>query len=335
MKDRRADVGTMKAIVCNTPGRLEALQLVEIPTPAVADDGLLVRVRACSINPLDFFTLSRAAYLARLVGWGFKAKPVVVGTDFAGIVESVGKNVTQVKPGDAVFGATKGAFAEYVAIPEREVARKPANATFEQAAATPVAGVTALQALRDHGRLQAGQKVLINGGSGGVGTFAVQIAKHLEGTVTAVCSPNNLEMARAIGADRVIDYTREDFTTAGASYDVLIDIAGSHRWSEYTRVLTAQGIFVPAGASTNTVWGGGRTLRHLASIRLRSFGASRKAAFFIAKMNRADLDLLRDLIESGRVTPVIDRRYELGQVADAMAYMGDGHARGKVVVSVA
>jgi NADPH:quinone reductase-like Zn-dependent oxidoreductase len=224
----------MKAIVCRKPGRPDVLELEEIDTPSVAEDGLLVRVRASSINPVDFFPLSRMAYTARLLSRGFKATAVVIGTDFAGTVEAVGKSVTEFKPGDEVFGGKdRSTFAEYVSIPATgAVAAKPANVTFEQAAAVPVAAVTALQALRDHGRVRRGQRVLINGASGGVGTFAAQIAKAFGAHVTAVCSPRNVETARALGADRVIDYTREDFTRSGESYDLMIDVAGSH-WQDH------------------------------------------------------------------------------------------------------
>ena len=326
--------GMMNAIVCHTYGRPDVLKLEEIDKPIVPDDGVLVRVRASSINPVDFFTFSRMAHIARRLSR--TPGPVVVGTDFAGTVESVGKSVTQFQPGDEVFGGKPGAFAEYLRLPERgAVARKPVNLTFEQAASIPVAAITALQAVRDHGKVQPGQRVLVNGASGGVGTFAVQIAKAFGGEVTAVCSPSNVETARAIGAHRVIDYTREDFTRAGEHYDVMLDVAGSRRLSECARVLTPRAIFVAAGASANTVWRGGRTLRHLAGVRLASIGRSRRVALFIAKITRADLDVLRELFETGRVTPVIDREYELSQVPEALNYMGEGHARGKIVVRVA
>src|SRR3989440_3631392 len=229
----------MKAIVCRKPGRPDVLELEEIDTPSFAEDGLLVRVRASSINPVDSFPLSRMAYAARLLSGGFKAKAVVIGTDFAGTVEAVGKSVTEFQPGDEVFGGKdRSTFAAYVSIPAKgAVVAKPANVTFEQAAAVPVAAVTALQALRDHGRVRQGQLVLVNGASGGVGTFAVQIAKAFGTHVTAVCSPRNVEMARSIGADRVIDYTREDFTKGGELYDVIFDIVANHSFSARRRVL--------------------------------------------------------------------------------------------------
>src|SRR5207248_5799546 len=326
----------MKAIVCRKPGRPDVLELEEIDPPSFAEDGLLVRVRASSINPVDFFPLSRMAYTARLLSRGFKAKTVVIGTDFAGTVEAVGKSVTEFKPGDEVFGGKdRSTFAAYVSIPAKgAVVAKPANVTFEQAAAVPVAAVTALQALRDHGRVQKGQKVLINGASGGVGSFAVQIAKALGAEVTAVCSPRNLDTARSIGADRVIDYTREDFTRNGERYDLMIDIAGNRSWSECRRILNRNAIFVAAGASANTVWGGNRTIRHLIGIRLASIRGSRKLALFIAKLNKENMIALQELLQTGKIRPVIDRQYELNQLPDAFNYMGEGHAKGKIVITI-
>src|SRR5207248_8752105 len=231
--------GLMKAIVCRTHGRPDVLRLEEIDRPSVPDDGLLVRVHASSINPVDFFPLSRVAYTARLLSGGLKSKAKVLGIDFAGTVESVGEGVTDFRPGDEVFGGANGAFAEYVSLPSKKgVVLKPANLTFEQAAAVPVAGVTALQALRDHGRVEKGQKVLINGASGGVGSFAVQIAKALGAEVTAVCSTRNVDTARSHGADRVIDYTREDFTQSGQRYDLILGANAHHSIFDYRRSLS-------------------------------------------------------------------------------------------------
>jgi len=325
----------MKAIVCRSHGLPDVLRLEAIDKPSVPDDGLLVRVHASSINPVDFFPLSRVAYTARWLGGGLKPKAVVLGTDFAGTVESVGKNVNEFKPGDPVFGGAKGTFAEYVSIPAKAaVVRKPANLSFEQAATVPVAALTALQALRDHGRVQPGQNVLINGASGGVGSFAVQIAKSFGAQVTAVCSPRNLQTALALGAQRVIDYSREDFTRSGESYDLMIDIAGSRSWNECKRVLNPKAIFVAAGAAAYTVWGGSRILRHLIGVRLASIRSTQKVALFIAKLSTADLLVLQQLLESVRITPVIDRQYGLDQVPEALTYMGEGHAGGKIVVRV-
>jgi NADPH:quinone reductase-like Zn-dependent oxidoreductase len=326
----------MKAILCRKPGRPDVLQLEEIAKPSIAEDDVLVRVHASSLNPVDFFPLSRVAYTARLLSGRFKAKPVVLGTDFAGMVESVGTSVTEFKPGDEVFGGKdRCTFAEYVSIPAQgAVVAKPANVTFEQAAAVPVAAITALQALRDHGRVRQGQKVLINGASGGVGSFAVQIAKAFGARVTAVCSPRNVETARALGADSVIDYTREDFTRRGESYDLMIDIAGNHSWSECKRVLAPTGIMVAAGGSAHTVWGGNSTVKHLLGVRLASVRGTRKVALFIAKLNKADLLVLQKLLVERKITPIIDRCYGLNRAREAFNYMGEGHAQGKLIISV-
>lgn len=326
----------MKAIVCRSPGRPDVLRLEAIDKPVVAEDGVLIRVHATSINPVDFWPMSRVAYTARWMAGRFKAKVEVLGSDFAGIVESVGKRVTQFKVGDEVFGGRRGAFAEYVSMPESgPLVRKPANVTFQQAGAVPVAAVTALQAVRDHGRIKPGQRVLINGASGGVGSFALQFAKLFGAEATAVCSPRNLDQARSLGADRVIDYTKDDYTRSAERYDVLLDIAGSHSWSENTRVLKANGTFVLAGASVNTVFGGNGAIMHIIRLRLSSLFSSRRFAFFIAKINKEDLAVLGELLSSGKVTVAIDRQYELNQVPQAMAYMGEGHAKGKIVVSLA
>ena len=325
----------MRAIVVRRPGRPDVLRLEDLDRPSIAEDGVLVRVHASSVNPADFFPLSRVGFTARRVGGGFKPKPQLLGIDFAGTVQAVGSSVTEFKPGDEVFGGTKGAFAEYTSFPAKgPVVRKSASLSFEQAAAVPVAALTALQAVRDHGKVRAGQKVLINGASGGVGSFALQIAKSFGAHVTAVCSPRNLETARALGADSVIDYSREDFTRSAESYDVILDIAGSHSWSECNRVLAPAAIMVVIGASAHTVWGGNRTLGHLIGVRLASVGSRQKVALFIAKLNKQDLLLLQKLFEEGKVKSVIDRCYELNQVPEAFTYMGEGHAKGKIVVRV-
>jgi NADPH:quinone reductase-like Zn-dependent oxidoreductase len=326
----------MKAIVCRRPGRPDALELLEIDKPSVADNDVLVRVRASSINPVDFFQLSPVGFVARRFSNGFKSRPHVLGTDFAGTVETVGNRVTEFKPGDEVFGGQTGrAFAEYLSIAAKgAVVKKSARVTFDQAAAIPVAAVTALQAVRDYGKVREGQKVVINGASGGVGSFALQIAKAFGATVTAVCSPRNLETARAMGADSVIDYTREDFTRGTESYAVIIDVAGNHRWADYKKVLAPAGIMVAAGASSHTVWGGKATLGHLLRIRLAPIRGPQKVALFIAKLTKDDLLFLQKLVEEGRISPLIDRCYELNRVPEAMNYMGEGHARGKIVVRV-
>jgi NADPH:quinone reductase-like Zn-dependent oxidoreductase len=321
----------MKAIVRTAYGPPDGLQLREIERPELADDGVLVRVRAASVNRADWYTMTGRPYIAARPTMGvLKPRSELFGTDFAGTVEAVGRDVTDIQPGDEVFGARTGAFAEYVCA--RQIALKPANVTFEEAAAVPVAALTALQGLRDKGRLEPGQKVLINGASGGVGTFAVQIAKALGAEVTAVCSTRNVEQARSLGADRVIDYTREDFTRSGAVYDVIFDIAGTKSWSEGRRALEPHGSLVMVGAPTGDRLFG--PLSHLMRLRLASVRGSQKAVFFIAKLTKPDLTVLRELLESGRVKPVVERRYELSEIADALGYIGEGHAQGKLVVTM-
>jgi NADPH:quinone reductase-like Zn-dependent oxidoreductase len=262
-----------------------------------------------------------------------KPKQQVLGVDFAGTVEAVGRNVTQFRPGDEVFGGRNGAFAEYVCVrEERAVVPKPADVTVEQAAAVPVAALTALQGLRDKGQLQPGQNVLINGASGGVGTFAVQIAKALGADVTGVCSTRNVDLVRSIGADHVIDYTHEDFTLSDRRYDLMLDVAGSRSWSECRRVLDPQATLVIVGAPKgNRLLG---PLSHIVKVRLASLRSSQKVVFFIAKFNKADMVALRELLEAEKVTPVIDRRYEFSEIADALQYMGEGHAQAKIVITV-
>ena len=320
----------MKAIVHTKYGSPDVLELEEVQEPQLADDHALVRVRAVSINPADWYGVTAPLAIRPTMGI-FKPRSDRTGIDFAGTVEAVGKDVTHVQPGDEVFGARNGALAEYVTVRDA-VVPKPANVSFEEAAAVPVAAITALQALRDKGRLQPGQRVLVNGASGGVGTFAVQIAKALGAQVTGVCSTGNVELVRSLGADHVIDYTREDFTRSGRRYDLLLDIAGGRTWSELRRVLEPDATVVIVGAPKgNRVLG---PLAHLARIRLASLRGSQKAVFFIARTNRADMEVLRELLETGKVKPVVDRRYELSETADAFRYLGEGHARGKVVVTV-
>jgi len=320
--------GTMKAVVRARYGSPDVLELREIEKPALADDGVVVRVRAASVNRLDWYTMS-GPLIARPTMGLLRPKSPLLGTDFAGTVEEVGRDVTGFRPGDEVFGGRSGAYAEYVCA--RSLALKPANLTFEEAAAVPVAALTALQGLRDKGRLQPGQKVLVNGASGGVGTFAVQIAKALGAEVTAVCSTRNVDLVRSIGADRVIDYTREDFTRSGERYDLIFDVAGSRSWSECKRVLNPEATLVLAGAQAKPVIG---PLGHIVGVKLAALRSSRKAIFLIAKFNQPDLAALRELLESGKVKPVVERRYPLSETADALRYMGEGHAQGKIVISV-
>lgn len=320
----------MRAAIRNRYG---ALELAEIEQPEPAEDEVLVRVRAASVNPADWYALMGRPYAMRPATGLLRPREPRLGTDFAGTVEAVGANVTEFEPGDEVFGGRTGALAESVCVrAARGIVSKPAGLSFEQAGAVAVAGLTALQGLRDKGRLQPGQHVLVNGASGGVGTFAVQIAKALGAEVTAVCSPRNAEQARTLGADHVVDYTRDDFTRGGGRYDLIFDVAGSRSWSQLKRVLAPHGVLVVVGAPKgNAVLG---PLGHILAIRLASLGGSRKAVFFVAQVTKADLLVLRELLEAGTVTPVVDRVYPLAEVAVAFRYLGEGHARAKVVVTV-
>jgi NADPH:quinone reductase-like Zn-dependent oxidoreductase len=323
----------VKAIVYERYGKPDVLQLRDIDRPEVAEDGVLVRVHAASVNPVDWHMLTGMPYLARTQAGLRKPKTGRTGTDFAGTVEAVGANVTGFQPGDEVYGARNGALAEYVTVGEqRAIVRKPPNITFEQAAAVPVAAVTALQGLREKGGIQPGHKVLINGASGGVGTFAVQIAKALGADVTGVCSTRNVELVRSLGADRVVDYTREDFTGDGQRYDLMLDNAGNRSWSECKRVLADGAVCVGVGGpKTNPLWGpmGRFAVRSLLTRR-----ADTKFVVFYATVDKDRLTALNELLSSGKVTPVVDRTYELAETADAFRYLGSGHARAKVVVTV-
>jgi NADPH:quinone reductase-like Zn-dependent oxidoreductase len=321
----------MKAIVHTRYGEVEALELREVDKPVPADDEVLVRVRAASLNPVDWYGLAGRPYVARVQTGIRGPKEGQIGVDFAGTVEAVGASVTRLQPGDEVFGGRTGAFAEYVRVRDA-VARKPANLTFEQAAAVPVAAITALQGLRDKGRLQPGQKVLVNGASGGVGTFAVQIAKWLGADVAAVCSTRNVEAARSLGADHVVDYTQEDFTRNGRRYDLLLDIAGNRSWRECTRVLERDAAIVVVGGPSRNRWTG--PIGHMLGMKLSSLGKSRRVAAFVAKLNAEDLDVLRKLLEDGTVKPVIERSYQLSELGDAFRYLGEGHAQGKLVITL-
>jgi NADPH:quinone reductase-like Zn-dependent oxidoreductase len=323
---------TMKAIVRDKYGPPDGVELQEVEKPEVTDDGLLVRVRAASVNRVDWYDVTGTPWIARPMTGLRGPESRFTGRDFAGTVEAVGNRVTDLRPGDEVFGGKKGggSFAEYIGVPA-DVARKPPGLTFEEAAAVPVAALTALQGLRDHGQLQPGQKVLVNGASGGVGTFAVQIAKALGAEVTGVCSTRNVEQARSLGADHVIDYTAEDFTRTGQRYDLILDIAGSKSWSQCRRVLNPNAILVIVGAEGSRLMG---PLGHIAKMRLGALRGSQKAVFFVANFNEPDLAVLSDLLETGKVKPVVERRYELVEAADALRYMGEGHARGKIVIGV-
>ena len=323
----------MKAAVRDRYGSPDVVELREIDKPVPADDEVLVRVRAASLNLADWYAMMGRPYVGRMPMGLRMPKSNRLGTDYAGTVEAVGGNVTEFRPGDEVFGGRDGACAEYVcAHADRAIVPKPSNVTFDEAAAVPVAAITALQGLRDKGQLQPGQKVLINGASGGVGTFAVQIAKALGAEVTGVCSTGNVDIARSIGADHVVDYTREDFTRSDERYDLMLDIAGSRSWSACRRVLSPRAtLVIVGGPKTNRLLGPvGRAVRLLPAGLL----SSRKVVFFIARFNKADMLVLRELLEAGKVTPVIDRRYELSEIADALRYMGEGHAQGKIVLTV-
>jgi NADPH:quinone reductase-like Zn-dependent oxidoreductase len=328
-----ATATTMRAVVRDAYGSPDVLRLEEVERPPLTDDGVLVRVRAASVNRADWYDLAGRPVLARpMMGGIRRPKSRAVGGDFAGVVEAVGKDRDDFAPGDEVFGSRAGAFAEYVCA-RTAIALKPAHVTFEEAAAVPVAALTALQALRDHGGLQPGQKVLVNGASGGVGTFAVQIAKALgAGEVAAVCSTRNVERARTLGADRVFDYTREDFTRSGARYDLLFDNAGSRSFHECKRVLApAATVVLVGGPMQNRLLG---PLGHIAAMRLASLPGKRTTRFFVARLTSDDLEIARRLLDERKLTPVIDRRYELGETAEAFRYMGEGHAQGKVVITV-
>ena len=324
----------MKAAVRERFGPPDVIELREIEKPSPADDEVLVRVRAASLNIADWYGLTGTPYVGR-VEMGFrKPKTESLGTDYAGVVEEVGKDVTLFRPGDEVFGARTGAFAEYVCAKEdRGIVLKPSSTSFEEAAAVPVAGLTALQGIRDKGQLREGEKVLITGASGGVGTYAVQIAKAFGGEVTAVCSTRNVDLARSLGADRVMDYSREDFTLSGDRYDLLVNVNGNTPWSACKRVLTPNARLVLIGAPRGTRLFG--PLSHAMRLKLGSLRGSRKVTFFIAQINKADMETLRELLETGKMTSVIDRRYDLSEIADAFRYIGEGHAQGKIVVNVA
>src|SRR5467141_1366998 len=324
----------MKAIM-NCEYGVDNLQLRELEKPTPNDNEVLVRVRAASINPVDGHMM-RGSWLMRPMSGMRKPKNTRFGTDFSGVVEAVGKDVTSVKPGDQVFGAKNGAVSEYVCVKtERAVVMKPNNITFEQAGSVAVAGLTALQGLRDKGHIRAGQKVLINGASGGVGTFAVQIAKAFGAEVTAVCSTGNVDLVKSIGADRVIDYTKEDFTKTDQRYDMLYDLVGNHSFSERRRILKPNGICVLAGVGGAGIhpesWG--RVGRNFWNAFLSNFN-KQKFVFYIAKLTNDDLNVLRDLMQSGKVAPVIDRTYKMSEAQAALRYLEEGHAHGKVVITL-
>lgn len=324
----------MKAMVCPKYGSPDVLQLQEVEKPTPKDDELLVEIHAASANALDWHTMRGEPFMSRLMGTGLLApKNKILGADIAGRVESVGRNVTRFQPGDAVFGDTYwcgfGGFAQYVSVPEYALAPKPANLTFEEAASAPQGMITALHSLRDQGQLRPGQKVLINGAAGAVGTFSVQVAKWLRSEVTAVCSTRNVDMVRALGADHVIDYSQEDFTQNGERYDLIVDNAASRSLSEYQRALAPGGSYVMVGYTFSLL---------LQVLLLGSWRAKRNdvsIGLLNPTENRKDLDEVRAILESGAVVPVIDKQYPLSRLPDAIRYLEEGHARGKVVITVA
>jgi NADPH:quinone reductase-like Zn-dependent oxidoreductase len=320
----------MKAIIYEQYGPPDVLQLKDVVTPAPAENEVLIKICAASVNPYDWHFMRGDPWFIRLLLGLRKPKVTRLGFDVAGRVEAVGKNVTLLKPGDEIFGGCRGAFAEFVCADENGLALKPVNLSFEEAAAVPMAAITALQALRDKGRIKPGQKVLVDGASGGVGTFAIQIAKSFGAEVTAVCSTRNLDRARSLGADHIIDYTREDFTRNGQSYDLILAANAYHSIFDYRRALSRDGICVKSGGKASLQ---AMLLESLLSLMLSLFGG-KKICGFIAKLHKQDMVLLKDLLEAEKIVPVIDRRYPLSDTAEAIRYLEGGHARGKVLLTV-
>lgn len=323
----------MKAIINTTYGSPDVLRLVELETPTPAADEVLIRVHAAAVNAYDWHLLRADPFLVRLTMGFFRPRNPMLGADVAGQIVAIGRDVTQFKPGDEIYGdlsaCGNGGFAEYVAVPEKYVARKPASLTFEQAAAVPMAAVTALQGLRDVGSVQPGHKVLINGASGGVGTFAVQIAKALGAEVTAVCSTSKIDLTQSLGADHVIDYAKEDFTRNGRQYDLILAVNGDRSLGDYERVLMPNGTYAMVGGSNSQIF------QALLRGPIKSRSGGKRFTTVSAKPNQADLEVMNDLIETGRVRPVVDRCYPLSETAEALRYVEAGHARGKVVITIA
>jgi NADPH:quinone reductase-like Zn-dependent oxidoreductase len=321
----------MQAVIQTRYGSPDVLELKDVEKPVVGDDAVLVRVRAAAVNIGDWHLLRGVPYVVRLVSGLRRPRQRIPGLDIAGEVEAVGESVTRVRPGDEVFGWCTGAFAEYACAAEDNLLPKPANLTFEQSAVVGDSALTALSAVRDQAKVQPGQRVLINGASGGVGTFAVQIAKSFGANVTGICSTRNLAMVRSLGADEVIDYTREDFTQSGQSYDVMLDLVGTRSLSDCRRALTPRGTYVVVGVKDMGRWLGlGRQIKVL----LLAPFVRHRMRVFVVRHKRADLAALKDLVEAGKVTPVVDRRFTLSDVPEALRYQGEGHARGKSVIAV-
>ncbi|MFY9530713.1 MAG: NAD(P)-dependent alcohol dehydrogenase [Candidatus Acidiferrales bacterium] len=321
----------MKAVAYYNYGSPDVLKCEEIEKPTAGDGEALIKVRAASVNPLDWHLVRGTPYFVRIPAGLRKPKDTRLGVDVAGQVEAVGRNVTQFKPGDEVFGSCRGTFAEYVCTSESALVTKPNNVTFEQAASVPLAALTALQGLRDKGQIQPGQKVLINGAAGGVGTFAVQIAKAFGADVTGVCSTRNAAMVRSIGADQVIDYTQEDFTKSGQRYDLILDTVGNHSLLECRRVLNPKGIYTAVGGPSGR-WMIDLLARLTAALVLSRF-VSQKLVMVQTRRSKEDLTIMHDLMKAGKVTPVIDKRYRLSEVPQAIRYLEEGHARGRVVIT--
>lgn len=322
----------MQAMTQDTYGSPDVMQLKDIDVPTLAADEVLIRVRAAGVNIADWAIMHGLPYIARPVYGLRKPRVAVRGTDVAGVVEAIGATVTRFRIGDEVFGWTSGSYAEFAAVSQEALAHKPANLTFEQAAAVPMAGLVALQAVRDHGKVGPGSRVLINGASGGIGTFAVQIAKALGAEVTGVTSTRNLDLVRSIGADHVIDYTTEDFTAGGRQYDVILDNVSNRSLADLRAALAPNGVLIPNGGNFSNRWlaSGGRIVRALVVFSVRS----QRLGNFLVAMRQADLEVLKAMIEAGTVTPVMDRTYPLRDLPRAMHHVGSGHARGKVVISV-
>jgi len=319
----------MKAIVHTKYGPPDVMYLADVEKPVPNDDQVLIKVHAASVNALDWHLLTADIFLVRLEMGLLKPKRRIRGADIAGRVEAVGKNITQFKPGDEVFGDTgHGSFAEYALARERDLVLKPANLSFEQAAAVPVAAVTALQGLRDHGQIQAGQEVLINGAAGGVGTFAVQIAKAFGAEVTAVCSARNIEQAHSLGADHVIDYAKEDFTKSGRQYDLILAINGYHPLAAYKRSLKPKGAYVMAGGTVRQLF------EAVLFAKWMSEKEGRRMTNFLAQIKQEDLQMLKEMCETGKIIPLVEKVYPLEETPEAVRYLGSGHARAKIVIRV-
>ena len=318
----------MKAAVYTKYGPPDVVQITDIEKPIPKDNEVLVKVRASSVNPLDWHFMRGAPFVVRIGAGLRKPKITRLGVDLAGQVEAAGRNVTQFKPGDEVFGCMRGAFAEYICVTEDKLAPKPPNLSFEEAAAVPVAAISALQGLRDKGHIQRGQKVAIDGASGGVGTFAIQIAKSFGAEVTAVCSTKNVDKARSLGADHIIDYTQQDFTKTGQRFDLILGANAYHSIFDYRRALNPRGICVVVGG------GGILILQVLLLGSLFPLIGNKKVRLFMAKINQKDLILLKDLLETGKIAPVIDRRCPLSELPEAIRYLEEGHAQGKVVITI-